>query len=334
MDAVRSAAWQDRPSGLVVPVRIDPTGQTGPTRNQARGSRWRQTSHGLYVPASTAQDCIHQHILEAGARIRSHGAVTGWASLRHRGARYFDGGGQPSAGNMPCIPVVTGTACVRPDPRLSISREQLAPHEREHVGGIWVTIPPRALFDEVRRHRRLREAVADIEVTIAAGLLTFAEFARYVAGRNAWTGVGFARDAVALAGLGCRSRPEVKMTLVWILDAGFERPLCNAPVFDLRGNLISIPDLLDPVAGCVGEYQGADHKEGERHRQDVAREQRMRDADLECFEVVGGDLTDGDLVVKRMQAARRRSLFRQASERLWTLDQPGWWAAWAAARGL
>lgn len=286
------------------------------------------------MPTTTDRECVHQHILEQAARIRSHGAVTGWASLRFRGARYFDGLAWPNDGELAPVPIVTGGALLRPDPRVSISRAQLATDERELVAGIWLATAERALFDEVRRHGRLRQAVADIEVAVAAGLLSFAEFADYVARRNPWTGIGLARDAVALAGLGCWSRPEVEMALTWMLDAELERPLCNVPIFDLRGRLVAIVDLLDPAAGCVGEYQGADHKDGERHRKDVAREQAMRDVGLECFEVVGGDLTDRELVVKRMHAARDRSLFRAPTDRLWTLEEPAWWPAWAAARGL
>ena len=334
MDDRRPFAREARPDGLVFPLQLDPMGARGPTRNQASGSRWRQTSWGRYVPATTTKESIHQHILEQGARVCSHGAVTGWASLRFRGARYFDGVvGAPTDGFVP-VPMVTGGALLRPDPRVSVCREQLAMDERELLDGIWVTTPERALFDEVRRHRSLRRAVADIEVAVAAGLLTFADFEAYVSGRNPWTGIGLARDAVALAGLGCWSRPEVAMALMWMLDADLSRPLCNVPVFDLAENLVAIVDLLDPEAGCVGEYQGADHKEGERHRNDVAREQGLREVGLECFEVVGGDLSDNDLVVKRMLAARRRSLFRGPADRLWTLEQPGWWPAWAAARGL
>ena len=202
------------------------------------------------------------------------------------------------------------------------------------VGGIWLTTAARALFDEVRRHGRLREAVADIEVAVAARLLSFVDFGDYVASRNPWTGIGLARDAVALAGLGCWSRPEAHMALTWILDAGLRRPQCNVPIFDLRGRLIAIVDLLDAEAGCVGEYQGAHHKRSDQHRRDVARFQALRDVGLECFEVVGGDLDDVELVVKRMHATHDRSLFRAPSERLWTLDRPDWWPDWAAARGL
>jgi hypothetical protein len=334
MNVRRPHAWQERPSGLVAPVPLDPEGKAGPTRNQAAGSRWRRTSSGRYVPASTDRECIHQHILEQGHRIRSHGAVTGWAGLRFRGARYFDGMAVPIEGEVAPVPIATGGALLRPDPRVSISRAQLAAGERELVGGIWVATAERALFDEVRRHGRLREAVADIEVAVAAGLLSFTEFADYVARRNPWTGIEVAREAVALAGLGCWSRQEVGMVLVWMLDAELERPLCNVPVFDRAGGLVAVVDMLDPDAGCVGEYQGAEHKDGERHRNDVAREQALRDVGLECFEVVGGDIADRDLVVKRMHAARDRSLFRAPADRLWTLEKPSWWAAWAASRGL
>jgi hypothetical protein len=50
--------------------------------------------------------------------------------------------------------------------------------------------------------------------------------------------------------------------------------------------------------------------------------------------VVGGDLHDRDLTVNRMVNARQRSLFEPHESRSWTLRQPAWWAAWAAARGL
>ena len=98
--------------------------------------------------------------------------------------------------------------------------------------------------------------------------------------------------------------------------------------------MLHTSESLDVEAGCVGEYQGADHKDGERHRLDVEREQRLRDHGLECFEIVGGDLHDRELTVKRMHAARSRARFEAPSRRTWTLRQPAWWAEWAAARGV
>ena len=59
----------------------------------------------------------------------------------------------------------------------------------------------------------------------------------------------------------------------------------------------------------MGEYQGADHKDGHQHRDDVEREEKFRDHGLEFFEVVGGDLSRRQLVVERMLNARRRAKF-------------------------
>jgi hypothetical protein len=45
--------------------------------------------------------------------------------------------------------------------------------------------------------------------------------------------------------------------------------LCNREVYDLEGQLLGIPDLLDVEAGLIGEYQGEDHKDGPQHRKDA-----------------------------------------------------------------
>ena len=152
-----------------------------------------------------------------------------------------------------------------------------------------------------------------------------AEFAAYVGRRNSWTGVPLARKAVALAVDFSRSPQETRVRLIWILDAGLPAPLCNRAVFDLDGNLLGYPDLLDPVAGVIGEYDGADHRSGERHRRDVAREELFRDHGLEYFTVVGADLSDLGLVVARMRRTRERAKFLPPESCAWTLDPPPWW---------
>ncbi len=322
-----------RATGLVVPVRVDEAGLLGPTRQQARGPRWRQTSRGKYVPSEVDSDAVEQRILEQGSRIGAHGAVTAWACLRWRGATFFEGSDTWGDSDPLPVPLVVGTGLLRPDPRVSISFEQIGAHERQLVDGVWVTTPERAVFDEVRRHRSLRQAIVDIEMAAAARLVSADGFKAYLETRNGWTGVAGAREAAAVAGFGCRSPQEVRMVLCWMWDAGLPRPLCNVPVFDLSGRLVAIVDLLDPVAGCVGEYQGENHKSGARHRADVARHESLRAVGLETFEVVGGDLTDEDLVVKRMHAARDRSSFLAVDQLRWTLEKPDWWEPWATSHG-
>ena len=100
--------------------------------------------------------------------------------------------------------------------------------------------------------------------------------------------------------------------------------MLNREVYDLDGRLIGIPDLLDVEAGLVGEYQGEDHKDGQRHREDVEREEKFRDHGLEFFEVVGGDLFRRQLVVERMLNARRRAKFLPPSRAPGPSRPPPW----------
>jgi hypothetical protein len=312
-----------RPTTLVHPVPVDPNGVTGPTRGQAQGPTFRQTSRGLYVAASVDADVVEQRIVEQSARLREYGAVTGWAALRWRGATFFDGTADGGHTRLP-VPLVLGATKLRGDPRVSLSQEQLAPSERVDVDGMWCTTVQRALFDEIRRTRQLREAVVAIEMAAAARLISVKLLSIYLSHRNAWTGVPFSRKASALAVDHSRSPQETRMRLVWIIDAGLPPPVCNQPVFDLDGNLIGVPDLFDPVAGLVGEYDGADHKDGERHRSDVAREERFRDHGLEYFEIVGGDLRQRAGAVRRMLNARARAKFLPPESCAWTLERPPW----------
>ena len=276
----------------------------------------------MYVPSSVDGEVVEQRILEQGARIPAWGAVTGWAALRWHGATYFDGTGYDG---MPLpVPLIVHDG-IRPDPRFTQTEAQLAPSELTMVDGLPVATVQRALFDEVVRLRpRVREAAVAISMAAAAFLISVRLFAMYVAQRNAWTGVPHAREAVKLARDDCRSPQEHRMVMVWMLDAGFDAPLCNREVFDLDGRLIGVPDLFDPVAGLVGEYQGEDHKNGPQHRKDVAREERFRDHGLEFFELVGGDIANRQVAVQRMVNARRRAKFLPPESCAWTLEPPPW----------
>ena len=84
---------------------------------------------------------MEQRILEQGSRIGRHGAVTAWAGLRWRGATFFEG---HSGGELLPVPLVVGTGLLRPDPRVTISFEQVGAHEREVLDGLWVTTPRNA----------------------------------------------------------------------------------------------------------------------------------------------------------------------------------------------
>ena len=275
----------------------------------------------MYVPSSVDGSVVEQRILEQGSRIPGYGAVTGWAALRWHGAAYFDGVGYD--GEQLPVPLVVDPG-IRPDPRFTQTEKQLAPSEWSVVDGLPVATVQRALFDEVCRLTSDRESATAISMTAAARLVSVALFGLYVAQRRGWTGVPHVRRSVALARDDCWSPQEHRMVMIWVLDCGFEPPLCNREVFDLDGHLLGVPDLLDPEAGLVGEYQGEDHKDGARHRKDVEREERLRDHGLEYFELVGGDVARRHVAMQRMRNARRRAKFLPPESCAWTLEVPPW----------
>lgn len=66
----------------------------------------------------------------------------------------------------------------------------------------------------------------------------------------------------------------------------------NVPVFTLGGRLLGYADLFDPVAGVVGEFDGADYRGAVRQSKDADREGGFRDVDLDYFKITGLDLRD------------------------------------------
>lgn len=281
------------------------------------------------MPAATDSSAVEQRIVEQASRLGQYGAVTGWAALRWRGAAYFEG--RTRADGALAVPLAPGKGCLRPDPAFVAVRTQLPLWEWNLHRGLRCALWERALFDEIVRLRWPRAGGVALDMAVAAGLGSVIDFWRFLGQVRPRNGVVLAREATSLACGTHQSPQEAWMCLCWCLDAGLPRPLGNVPVFDRHGELLGIPDLFDPIAGVVGEYQGEVHRDPERHRLDVERAERFRAHDLEYFEVVAGQLQDV-ATAYRMREARRRARFTPPSERSWTLDAPAWWREWSHQR--
>ncbi len=324
-----SHRWQPRcrpPRDLVAPVPVDPAGRAGPTPAQARGPRWRRTTPGLYVPSGVSDDVPEQRILEQAARLPAPDTgVTGWAACRMLGAAFFDGLGRDGRTRLP-VPLALGAQQqLRPWPGSTLLRARLTRAEVRVVAGVRCTVARRALFDAMRTSRTLAEAVVAMDMMAAAELVSIAQMREYTAAHPGWTGVPRVRAALGLADEGSRSPAETRMRLLWVCEAGLPPPLVNRPIWRRDGVLLGVADLLDPVSGTVGEYDGADHRDGARHTRDVAREQGMREAGLEYFTVTGRDVAHHQRVVTRMHSARSRARWLPEDERAWTLRPPPGW---------
>jgi hypothetical protein len=310
--------------GLVLPVPIDPSGRDGPTRGQARGPSWRRTSHGLYVRSDVDAADPQQRVLEASAVLPDGGGVTGWGALCWSGGRWFDG---TTAGGRVLRPVWLASAAgdVREQRGIRVCAERLSPAELMVLDGVWVTCPERSVLFEMRYAATERQAVVHADMAAYSDLVSLAELGQYLGTRNASTGLPKARRALPQADENSWSPMEVLMRLVWTLDAGLPRPLTNRPVFDLRGRHLGTPDLIDPVAGIVGEYDGAHHLEGAQRHHDVQRESAFRTVGLEYVTMLAADHRDPHGFIRRLHATYRRAAYAAPGDRRWTLELPSGW---------
>jgi hypothetical protein len=314
------------PRPVAVPVRRDGSGLTGPTPKAARGPGWRRTSRGLYVPAGVDPTVVDQRVVEAAAVLpEGWGGVTGWAALAWTGSTWFDGmpwGGGPP---RPVTLAVGGNRAIRAQPAFATSEERLGPRELVVVDGVRITTAVRSACFEMRYARDVRDAVITLDMACFNDAVSVDEVSAYAGELSGWTGIPRCREAIPLARENSWSPRESGMRLVWELDAHLPSPLCNVPVFDPDGRLLGVPDLIDPVAGVLGEYDGALHLEGARRSRDVGREHLFRTHGLEHVTMLAGDVRDPGAFIARLVAAYERAVDVPASRRRWTVEPPPWW---------
>lgn len=293
-------------TGLVAPVRVDPTGRRGPTRGQARGPKWRVVGRRLVVPVRVSDELVEQRILEAYARAGTRAVVTGWAALRLHGGGFFDGLARDGRTRLP-VPIAANGERLGDCDGTLVVRLTVPPDEIVTIHGIRCAIPERALFDEMRRIGHVPEMAVAAGAACAGQLTSLRRMELYRSTRHWYRDVRVVARALEMAVEDCRSPQEDRFRMIWEYTAGWGRPLRNRPVLDLDGRLVAVPDLLDPARGVVGEYAGADHRDIDRHESDIAREADLRAVGLEYVEVVGRDLSQPDRVVQRMREAHARA---------------------------
>jgi hypothetical protein len=305
-------------AAVVWPVRVDREGKGGLTKKRARGPRWRRTGPGLYVPAEL-ELTVEQRIVEAAALLPAFGAVTGWAALRWWGGAWFTG----RAADLSPIDIELCCDYRRPQPGILVCEEGMDPSEMAVLDAVRVTDPVRSVCYSMRYAPSVRAAVRAFDMAAYNDLVSLAEVAAYAECHSGWTGIPQCREALPLCDENAWSPKEVDLRLDWQIEANRPRPLTNAPVFDLNGRHLGTPDLIDPVAGVYGEYDGTLHLAGAQRARDVQREAVFRAAGLEGVTALAGDRTD--TLVDRIQAAYGRAQALPVERRKWTTDPPAWW---------
>ncbi len=306
--------------GFVHPVRVDPTGRQGPRYRQAAGTEWRPSSRGRYVHASVPLTAC-QRIGEVGILLPPKAGVTGWASLRWRGAWWF--GGTTARGVHLPVPVAMPRALIRPQPSFVICTERWDPRELEVVDGLQLASAVRAVCFAMRYAPDLPAAVVALEMAAYHDLVSVEEASAWIDVHPSYTGIEQARQARDLADENSWSPREFALRENW--PSRFPSPLTNRPVFDLNGRHIGTPDVIDPVYGVAGEYESELHLASSRRLKDLGREEDFRQHGLEPVTMVSGDVILPGPFQMRLRSAYQRAEQRPVSERRWTLELPPWW---------
>jgi hypothetical protein len=300
--------------------RLDPTGRRGPTRGQVQGPYWRCVSPGWFRPVEPPAT-VEQRIVEASYAAPADGAVTGWAGLRWLGGRWFTG--TTALGAPLDVPVTMLNAKRVHRVGVLHTKERLQPGDLTSCDGLAVTTAVRSVTYEMRHAPGLEAAVTALDMACFNDLVSIAEVSTWVEAGGTWTGIQQARDALALADENAWSPTEVAFRLLWTRTGELGPVVCNVPIFDLQGRHLITPDLFDPAAGVVGEYQGEHHFHRSQRRRDITRETLLRDHGLEYVERVAGEEPTRFLI--RLRSAYERAARQPVAVRRWTLQAGASW---------
>lgn len=310
--------------GLALPVKVDRAGIEGPRSREAAGPHWRSPYRGWHVPAAVDGSRADQRIVEAAALLPATGAITGWAALHWAGGRYFDGTTRAGSGVVPVTLALDNRRRLRQQTGVELCEEFLDPADVIVVDGLPLTTHPRSVCRLLRGSRSLEDRVRILDMAAFDDLCSPAEVHTYARERLAGRPhVSRIWQASPYADENSWSPMESIMRMAW-LQTRRGIPLANAPLFDGDGRHLVTPDLIDPVAGVVGEYNGAPHDGLEPRERDLDREELYRRLDLELVVMMSGDLVGRERFVRRLAAAYQRAAARRRTQP-WTLAQPDWW---------
>jgi hypothetical protein len=252
------------------------------TKSNLRTDAWRRLFRGIYadssIPDSHQLRCAaaSRYLLAPNAAIAGRSAVAlhtvafsstapalGLDVHSRAGAAVPQTTGRMGAGPVsvvqPTEPVevlVPSGKKLGPVTGLAVHSGDLHPDEIMLIRRIRVTVPVRTCWDLVR-WLELPDAVALVDMLIAARLVTIAELERYGIGRVDKRGARQFTQAVSLVN-GAAESPQESRLRVRLVLAGFPPPEAQFAVFD-DGRFLARVDLAWPELKIAIEYDGLWH---------------------------------------------------------------------------
>lgn len=288
----------------------------GPT--ELSGPLWQRLARGVRGWNGLEPDDPDVRIRSVALQQPPGTVLGGWAALRMHGLRDLDGRTGPGACELERILVHVGpSGRTRPGPHVDVDRGELRAHEIEVRDGVQIVTPTVACVAIARRYGA-EEGLVVADLATGRGLTDAGALQSWADANAGACSVRSVRQVASLVDPAAASMPESRLRYVWVVDAGLPRPLVNPRIRDRAGYLVGKPDLLDPEAALVGEYDGSGHRELAAHTADNCREERFEGMGLFVVRASALDLWPGRAqLVTRLRAARSRGMARDRAGDLW-----------------
>ncbi|UQX87766.1 hypothetical protein M6D93_15880 [Jatrophihabitans telluris] len=250
-------------------------------------------------------DCADAFVrIAAGCAVSGPRAVViGWsAALLHGVPTTFVDGRWEEDELLP-VAINPRTKCRQREGILR-SYSQLLDSDVVQIGGLSVSTGTRTLFDVLRLSRGRVQALQLADACVRFGVSSPDELTSYASKRKRWPGIRRVRALAPLLTAFAESPMESAFRLHW-LDAGLRQPLVNPSIFDSFGNFVARVDLLDPVSGLVGEYDGEWHERGDRPRADLRRIGKLERLGFTTVRVTRDLMRGGGVEAARLLVERR-----------------------------
>jgi hypothetical protein len=180
----------------------------------------------------------------------------------------------------------------------------------------------RTTVDLARWSRTPARALAAVDLALRHGLTTAPELRAFLSLMKRRQGMPLARAAAGVGTTDAESPKESELRYYW-LASGLPPPIVNAWIYDLRGTCLGRVDLLEPVSGYVGEFNGHWHEMWDRPELDARRNAGLRSLNLTLDEFtlfdVGG-MGQG-LCEKRLKSGYAKAQQRDPRHDAWVCPQ-------------
>jgi hypothetical protein len=170
-------------------------------------------------------------------------------------------------------------------------------------GGFRITTPARTAFDLGRRRGRV-DAVARLDALSRASGIGAEQVAAVARRHRGARGIRWLEERLGVVDAGAQSPKETWLRLL-LMDNGFPRPHTQIPIVGPGGHSLYYLDMGWEAEMVAVEYDGDDHREQSRWRNDIVRSEFIAHLGWRLVRVVAGD-READIVarVRRAWASR------------------------------